>query len=91
MKREIFLHRRFIETTDITTDSVREIEESQTIGEVLKLVSEESKRVRFNLFDEQENLRPHVVIFLDSQPHKNLEIPVGNCKTISILPALSGG
>lgn len=47
--------------------------------------------IRFRMIDEQDRLRPHILIFVAGRPARALSEPVGPGETVQIIAALSGG
>ena len=47
--------------------------------------------IRFRMIDEQDRIRPHILIFVGGRPARDLRAPVGPGDEVQIVAALSGG
>ena len=47
--------------------------------------------IRFRMIDEQDAIRPHVRIFVNGEPVRELDVPLEASDEVVILQALSGG
>ncbi len=47
--------------------------------------------IRFRMIDEQDRIRPHIRLFVNSQQTRGLDMPVTGRDEIHIICALSGG
>jgi molybdopterin synthase sulfur carrier subunit len=89
MTRLIFTQqlRRFTETPEVETSAAH-------LREALETAFAINPKLRGYILDDQGNLRPHVMIFIDDKPvtdRLHLSDPVANAKNIHVLQALSGG
>lgn len=77
------------------TDGKIEIELSgNDIAAILSLLAEEYPAVRQYIFDESDQLRPYVNLFLNGEDVRNLEgdkTPVGKDDKVRIVPSIAGG
>ena len=62
-----------------------------TLRAVLADLDKRYPGARFRIIDEQDQIRPHVKIFLGQAPARNLATRVGPEDELHILGALSGG
>ncbi len=70
----------------------REVEaEGNTVEEVLRDLDRRFPGLRFRMVDEQDHLRPHMRVFIDSAESRNLATPLPVGATLHIVQALSGG
>ena len=61
-----------------------------TLDEVLHDLDRQFAGIRFRMVNEQDEIRPHVVMFVRSEKTKDLQTRVGD-EEIVIMQALSGG
>jgi sulfur-carrier protein len=47
--------------------------------------------IRFRMIDEQDGIRQHIKIFVNSEPVRKLNVAVGKDDVVHIIAALSGG
>jgi len=62
-----------------------------TVGAVLADLDRRFPGLRFRVIDEQERLRPHMRLYLGSEPVVDLGRRVGAHDELHVLGALSGG
>ena len=62
-----------------------------TVAELLEDLDRRYPGIRFRMIDEQDSIRPHIKIFVDSEKVPGISAPVGGANEIHILCALSGG
>ena len=62
-----------------------------TLGEALEDLDRRYPGMRFRLVDEQDRLRPHVRVFVNSTDARDLGHPLANGDELYIVGALSGG
>ena len=62
-----------------------------TLGELLQDLNSRFPGIRFRMLDEQEQIRPHIKIFVNREQVKSLSTPLRNRDEIVIVAALSGG
>lgn len=89
MTRLIFTQqlRRFTETPEVETSAAH-------LREALEAAFAINPKLRNYILDDQANLRPHVMIFIDGKPvtdRLHLSDAVDHAKNIHVLQALSGG
>ncbi len=65
--------------------------EGATVDEVLQDLDRRFPGIRFRIVDEQGRLRPHMKVFLDDAPTRDLDAPLGGVHELTIMQALSGG
>ena len=63
----------------------------KTLGAVLADLDARFPGIRFRVVDEQDEIRPHMRLFVGSTPAKDLGAKVGPEDEIHVLAALSGG
>ncbi|HEU4385628.1 MAG TPA: MoaD/ThiS family protein [Anaeromyxobacteraceae bacterium] len=70
----------------------REVEAAgSTLAEVVADLDRRYPGLRFRIVDEQDHLRPHVRVFVNAQPARDLATAVGSGDEVQIVQALSGG
>jgi len=70
----------------------REVEaEGNTVEEVLRDLDRRFPGLRFRMVDEQDHLRPHMRVFIDSAESRDLGARLPADATLHIVQALSGG
>ena len=62
-----------------------------TLGEVLGSLEERCPGIRFRMIDEQDRIRPHMRLFVNSSEARELSAPVTDGDTVHVICALSGG
>jgi sulfur-carrier protein len=62
-----------------------------TLGEVLGSLEERCPGIRFRMIDEQDRIRPHMRLFVNSSEARELSAPVADGDTVHVICALSGG
>ncbi|MBI3269472.1 MAG: MoaD/ThiS family protein [Planctomycetes bacterium] len=62
-----------------------------TLGEVLAHLDGRFPGLRFRLVDEQDRIRPHIVVYVAGEPARSLRHPVRAQDEVMIVAALSGG
>lgn len=68
--------------------------EAATLGEALRRLRESYPLLRVHLYDEEEKLRPHVLIFYNEESTRwleHLDMPLRPGDRLEILQAVSGG
>ena len=68
--------------------------EAATLGEALARLREDYPLLRVHLYDEEQRLRPHVLIFYNGESTRwleNLDVPLQRGDRLEILQAVSGG
>lgn len=77
------------------TDGQVELElHGRDIAALLALLTEEYPTVRPYIYDERDQLRPYVNLFLNGEDVRNLEgdkTPVGKDDKVRIVPSIAGG
>lgn len=76
---------------DYTGGRARVEARGRTVAAVLDDLEQRHPGVRFRIVDEQGKIRPHIRLFLDQSPVKDLARPVGDATELHVLAALSGG
>lgn len=62
-----------------------------TLAEVLGDLERRFPGIRFRMIDEQDRIRPHLRLFINSQEARDLAAPVRGGDTVHVICALSGG
>ena len=62
-----------------------------TLAEVLTHLDERCPGIRFRMIDEQDRIRPHMRLFVNSSEARELSAAVRAGDTVHIVCALSGG
>jgi molybdopterin converting factor small subunit len=62
-----------------------------TLADVLRDLDRQFDGMRFRMVDEQDHLRPHMRVFLNSAELRDLDTPLDQTATLHIVQALSGG
>ena len=62
-----------------------------SVAELLADLERQFPGIRFRMIDEQDQLRPHLRIFVDRRETRRLDTPLVGGEEIHILQALSGG
>lgn len=77
------------------TEGQNKIElQGKNIAAVLSLLVDEFPAVRPYIYDERDQLRPYVNLFLNGEDVRNLqgdETPVGEADKVRIVPSIAGG
>ena len=74
-------------TAGAATVSVR----GRTLAEVLSSLEERCPGIRFRMIDEQDHIRPHMRLFVNSSEARELTAAVAESDTVHLICALSGG
>lgn len=70
----------------------REVEAAgSTVGELLLDLERQFPGIRFRMIDEQDRIRPHMRVFIDSRESRDLGAGVPAGAALHIVQALSGG
>jgi molybdopterin converting factor small subunit len=62
-----------------------------TLAEVLGDLEQRFPGIRFRMIDEQNRIRPHMRLFINSDEARDLASPVRGGDTVHVICALSGG
>ena len=62
-----------------------------TLAEVLADLDRRFPGIRFRMIDEQDAIRPHIRLYVETREVKSLSDPVGARETVHVICALSGG
>ena len=65
--------------------------EGATVAEVLADLDRQFPGLRFRVIDELDRLRPHMRLFVNQQPVRDLAHPLASTDRVQIVQALSGG
>lgn len=65
--------------------------DGSTLAEVLAGLDRRFAGIRFRIVDEQDRIRPHIRLYVNSQEAKALSEKVGSADTVHVICALSGG
>ena len=65
--------------------------EGQTLNALLKDLDRQYPGIRFRMVNEQDEMRPNIIFFVDGQRTRNIEEPLARASEVVILHALSGG
>ncbi|HWX70656.1 MAG TPA: MoaD/ThiS family protein [Steroidobacteraceae bacterium] len=63
----------------------------RTLAEVLGSLEERCPGIRFRMIDEQDRIRPHLRLFVNSSEARELTAKVADGDTVHVVCALSGG
>jgi molybdopterin converting factor small subunit len=74
------------------TSGRREVEaQGGTLGEVLADLDRQYHGLRFRVIDEQDRVRPHILLFVGEARCEDLATPIPAGAAVTIVGALSGG
>jgi len=62
-----------------------------TVSELLADLERRHPGMRFRMIDEQDRIRPHIRLFVNTSPVESLAMPVRPGDTLHLICALSGG
>jgi sulfur-carrier protein len=62
-----------------------------TLAEVIDGLEERCPGIRFRMIDEQDRIRPHLRLFVNTAEAHALDVPVRDGDTVHVICALSGG
>lgn len=62
-----------------------------TLAEVLGDLERRFPGIRFRMIDEQDRIRPHMRLFINTEEARDLAAPVRGGDTVHVICALSGG
>ena len=62
-----------------------------TLADMLDDLNQQFPGIRFRMIDEQDNIRPHMRIFVNGEQEHSLNTTLKSSDEIYILQALSGG
>lgn len=65
--------------------------EGETLAELLADLNDRYPGIRFRMIDEQEQIRPHIKIFVNAQQERSMTKRLTPDDEIMIVAALSGG
>jgi molybdopterin synthase sulfur carrier subunit len=65
--------------------------EGETLDALLRALDQRFKGIRFRMIDEQDHIRPHIAIFINSEQTLSIETKLAPTDHVQILQALSGG
>jgi molybdopterin synthase sulfur carrier subunit len=65
--------------------------EGATVGELLADLNNRYPGFRFRIIDEQDSIRQHIKIFVNSEQARGLKAAIGPQDEVWVLCALSGG
>ena len=63
----------------------------RTLAEVLHSLEQRCPGIRFRMIDEQDRIRPHMRLFVNSSEARELSADVADGDTVHLICALSGG
>ncbi|XOV86530.1 MAG: MoaD/ThiS family protein [Pseudomonadota bacterium] len=82
----------FIPTPLLSYTGARQVNADGTsVDAVLRDLDRQFQGIRFRMIDEQDNIRPHIRIFIDGTQEFDLRRPLAGTEDIVIVQALSGG
>ena len=61
------------------------------MAELLADLDRQFPGLRFRVVDEQDQLRPHMKVFVDQDSVRDLDTPVTDAGEVTLMQALSGG
>jgi molybdopterin converting factor small subunit len=74
------------------TDGKSVVEASgSTVREVLADLDRRYPGMRFRMVDEQDRVRPHIRLYVNTAPVEQLDKPIARGETLHLICALSGG
>jgi molybdopterin synthase sulfur carrier subunit len=74
------------------TNQLKEVDAGgSTVSEMLDDLNRQFPGIRFRMIDEQDQIRPHMRIFVNGEQVWNLDAPLQAADEVHILQALSGG
>ncbi len=74
------------------TGQKHEVEaDGATLADVLSDLDRRYRGLRFRIITEQDTVRPHIAIYINEDPTRNLAAPLRPGDQIHIITALSGG
>ena len=74
------------------TGGVREVEATgATLDELLRDLDRQYPGIRFRMIDEQDQIRPHIKLFINAALERSLAAPLREPDGLIIVAALSGG
>ena len=62
-----------------------------TVAELLADLEHRYPGIRFRMIDEQDAIRPHIRLYVDTREVHELAAPVGDGSVLHLICALSGG
>ena len=62
-----------------------------TVREVLADLDRRYPGMRFRMIDEQDRIRPHIRLYVNTSPVEQLDRPIARGETLHLICALSGG
>jgi molybdopterin converting factor small subunit len=62
-----------------------------TVAELLADLDRRYPGMRFRMIDEQDGIRPHIRLFIDTREVRDLSASVGTNQVLHLICALSGG
>ncbi len=62
-----------------------------TVAQLLANLERAHPGMRFRMIDEQDRIRPHIRIFINTREVKSLDEPLGEHDEVHLICALSGG
>lgn len=74
-----------------TAGAARVAADGATLREVLAHLDRRFPGIRFRMIDEQESIRPHIRLYINTREAKALSDPVRGGDTVHVICALSGG
>ena len=74
------------------TRGEREVEATgATLDELLRDLDRQYPGIRFRMIDEQDQIRPHIKLFINAALERSLTAPLREPDALIIVAALSGG
>jgi molybdopterin converting factor small subunit len=67
------------------------IASGRTVGEIMLDLDRRYPGIRFRMIDEQDDVRPHMRIFVNREQIDDLNVAISEGDEVTILQALSGG
>lgn len=74
-----------------TQQSAQVESKGNSLAEVLENLEKKHPGIKFRMIDEQQRIRRHIKIFVNTEPVDNLAHRVSDADTVHIICALSGG
>lgn len=74
------------------TSAKRRVQASgSTLGELLADLDRRYPGIRFRMIDEQDRVRPHMMIYVRGERTRDMATPLAENEEVVIMQALSGG
>lgn len=78
-------------TAGVGTATLTGLSPAATLGDALAELDRRFRGLRFRVVDEQGAIRPHIKIFVNGEPVRDLRAPLPPAADVMLVGALSGG